>query len=102
MAWATTRCLIAGTLSGYHGGMTESVVDRAARALAAHESGSDDWNAHDEAFKETIRESVRVVLRSVRDCTEDMAEAVHASEDWVDDSPDWVWETMIDAALREP
>lgn len=80
--------------------MTDSIIERAARAFAAHESGSDEWDAYDEPFKDTIRDSVRVVLRSVRDATEEMVEAVHANEDWVDDSPEWIWEKMIDAALK--
>lgn len=58
-----------------------SPVERAARALARHESGTDCYDGLDEAMQQTLQESVRVVLEAVREPSEDQVREVIAAFD---------------------
>jgi hypothetical protein len=90
-------------------------LEKAARALAKVQSGTDEWDAYDQAFQETLIEAVRAVLQAIREPSEVMVEAgavdVYSqtyadhmeSEVREDDRriAQNVWCEMIDAALTE-
>lgn len=85
-----------------------SPVERAARALARHESGTDCYDGLDEAQQQTLQDSVRVVMDTFREPDRMMTEAgaeivrnVHSEESgaaFEDDAAN-VWRVMIEAAL---
>jgi hypothetical protein len=82
-------------------------LEKAARALAKVQSGTDEWDAYDQAFQETLIEAVRAVLQAIREPSEGMIEAALLREtEWDTDSIRRechanAWVTMIDAALTE-
>lgn len=66
-----------------------SPVERAARALARHESGTDCYDGLDEAQQQTLQESVRVVLEALQEPAdlEDLAVSFDPTASWSPWSP---------------
>lgn len=52
-----------------------SPLEAAARALAKHQRGTDDFDALEEALQEALKDTVRVVLEAFRVPNEDMLQA---------------------------
>lgn len=73
--------------------MTDTPLRRAARALAKHQSGVDDFDSLDEALQDALIEEVRVVLREVR---EPSVEMKHASDRIAHARDEEIWQAMID------
>ncbi|WP_121120170.1 hypothetical protein [Croceibacterium ferulae] len=73
-------------------------IEAAARALAKHRSGVDDFDELDKSVQETLKAEARAVLAATREPSDTMLDAAHGNEhaDW-----DAGWRAMIDAALGE-
>lgn len=91
--------------------MTGSIIERAARALAASASGHDDWDSMDFQQREAIVRDIRAVLHAVREPTDAMAlagaEVIHnvgpaATAEGHQGDAASTWRFMIAAALSEP
>ena len=85
-------------------------IERAARALAIAESGVDEWNQLDDDFQEAFKDSVRAVLKALREPDGLMKHVgahvvrnVHSEESEAEFEGDaaMVWRRMIDAVLAD-
>lgn len=90
--------------------IARSLIDRAARALAAFQSGGEDWEGLGAGRQDYFRESVRKALETMRDPDARMAEAgaeivrsvgpSESHEAHISDAEN-TWRYMIDALLGE-
>lgn len=88
------------------------IVDRAAKRLYEY-SGYTDWRSLGEAFKESYRRQVRLVVREIRDPIDDMIHAAEEADQAASDAnlnaggsgrglyADDIYRTMIDVILEE-
>ncbi len=79
-----------------------SIIERAARALAKSESGSDDWDGLDEGVQQKLLANVRAVIEALREPSPEMIEDLLLTEagggiDTLKVSD--TWQVMIDALL---
>ena len=87
-----------------------SLMDQAARALAASQRGHDDWESLDMARRHQFRRDVCAILKAVRDPDDRMAEAgtaiirnvglAESETAYLNDAAN-TWRLMIDALLDE-
>jgi|3_EtaG_2_1085321.scaffolds.fasta_scaffold31475_2 hypothetical protein len=85
-----------------------TLIDRAARALAEHETGTNRWDELSAAERDRHYEAVRAVLHALREADEDMKDAgseviraVHKGEtdDAYRNDAANAWRFMVDAAV---
>jgi hypothetical protein len=98
--------------------MTDSMIERATRALAKSQCGVDDLDGLDEEMQAKLREDVRAVIAAMREPSAailqamrdtvpvdghewDYLETERLSNGMVLDAPGDHWRAMIDAALTE-
>lgn len=84
--------------------MSDTIIERAAKALAKAQSGVDVYDALDEGMQDTLRENVRAVVEAMREPSERMAKAGAADMPGNTTPPhvaETAWQAMIDAALAE-
>ncbi len=79
--------------------MTETMIERVARAINAEAEGPDGrgWNDEDLRTKANCRAEARAAIEAMREPTEEMLRSVLLSREIAGQ----VWQAMIDAALDE-
>jgi hypothetical protein len=83
-----------------------TMIEQAARALAASQCGVDDWDAYDEEFQQALLEHARAMLAAVREPSpavvrEGAGRLWAGSGELADKQARETWQIMIDAALGE-
>ena len=80
----------------------QTPLERAARALCA--ALGDDWNREGQgALADAYKGHVRAVLEAIREPSQKMVDAGYAmASDRADETDwEWVWQAMLDTALKD-
>jgi|TARA_R100000501_G_scaffold10060_1_gene19702 hypothetical protein len=77
-------------------------LERAARALAKVQKGTDDWESLDEQLQQTLKDQVRAVLEAIRIPSYIQTRAGQHTADLITETrTSSVWQTMVDVILTE-